>query len=79
MPGCGGLRKIRWPDPRRAKGKRGGLRLIYLHVPEAATILLLDVYDKDETADLSPAERKELSALAKVFRGEILRPMKDEK
>ena len=28
MRGCGGLRKMRWFDPRRGKGKRGGLRII---------------------------------------------------
>ena len=27
IPGCGGIRKIRWPDSRRGKGKRGGLRI----------------------------------------------------
>lgn len=26
--GTGSLRKLRWTDPRRAKGKRGGLRVI---------------------------------------------------
>ena len=36
MPGCGGLRKIRIADPGRGKGKRGGARVIYLHVPEAS-------------------------------------------
>ena len=34
MPGCGGLRKMRVADPRRGKGKRGGARVIYLHVEE---------------------------------------------
>ena len=34
MPGCGGLRKMRVADPRRGKGKRGGVRVIYLHVEE---------------------------------------------
>jgi hypothetical protein len=29
MPGTGGLRKIRFADHRRGKGKRGGLRVIY--------------------------------------------------
>jgi hypothetical protein len=33
MPGCNGLRKYRTPDPKRGKGKRGGVRVIYLHVP----------------------------------------------
>jgi hypothetical protein len=29
IQGTGGLRKVRVPDPRRGKGKRGGLRVIY--------------------------------------------------
>ena len=29
IEGTGGLRKLRRPDPRRGKGKRGGLRLMY--------------------------------------------------
>jgi hypothetical protein len=32
MPGTGGFRKIRWEDPRRGKGKRGGLRVIYYYL-----------------------------------------------
>ena len=29
MPQTGGFRKLRWRDPRRGKGTRGGLRIIY--------------------------------------------------
>jgi hypothetical protein len=29
IEGTGGLRKLRHGDPRRGKGKRGGLRVIY--------------------------------------------------
>lgn len=28
MPGAGGFRKLRWADPMRGKGRRGGLRII---------------------------------------------------
>lgn len=68
LPGCGGLRKMRWPDPRRGKGRRGGLRVIYLHVPEARIILFLKVYDKDEADDLTPDQRKALTQVAEDFR-----------
>lgn len=61
IQGTGGLRKLRWTDPRRGKGKRGGLRIIYLHVPAGNIVVLLDVYDKDEADDLSPAVRRVLS------------------
>jgi len=56
MPGCGGLRKIRYSDPSRGKGKRGGVRIIYLYIPEAFRIDLIDIYSKDEKDDLSPRE-----------------------
>jgi len=68
MPGCGGLRKMRWPDPRRGKGKRGGLRIIYLHVPEAQVIVFLKVYDKDGADDLTPDQRKILTQSVKILR-----------
>jgi len=65
MPGCGGLRKVRWVDPKRGKGKRGGLRIVYLLVVDPATILLVTVYDKNQTDDLSPQQKRQLAALAK--------------
>src|SRR5207248_7127996 len=68
MPGCGGLRKLRVVDPRRRKGKRGGARVIYLHVPQVDWIFLLDIYGKDEKDDLSPAEKKALKLLAEGFK-----------
>lgn len=32
IPGTGGFRKLRWADPARGKGKRGGLRVIYYYL-----------------------------------------------
>ena len=68
MPGCNGLRKIRWPDPRRGMGKRGGLRIIYLHIPEKQVILFIKVYDKNEIDNLTPSEQKELAVFAEELR-----------
>jgi mRNA-degrading endonuclease RelE of RelBE toxin-antitoxin system len=64
IPGCGILRKLRVADPSRSKGKRGGLRVIYMHTPEAAIVDLFTVYGKDEADDLSADEIKALCALA---------------
>jgi hypothetical protein len=72
IPGCGGLRKVRVGDPRRRKGKRGGARVIYLHVPEVNWIYLLDIYGKDEKDDLSAAEKKTLRRLADDFKKEAV-------
>ena len=62
--GAPALRKARWSNSRRHVGKRGGLRIVYVFVPEVSVILLLDVYDKSEAEDLTQDERKSLSALA---------------
>jgi hypothetical protein len=64
IQGAAPLRKVRWSHPSRGKGKRGGLRIIYIHVPDLAVIYMLDVYDKDEADDLGGTLKKELSKLA---------------
>ena len=58
MAGTGGFRKLRWADPRRGKGRRGGLRVIYYYFSTDQQIWLMAVYDKDETKDLTPKEKK---------------------
>lgn len=62
MPGTGGFRKMRWADPRRGKGRRGGLRIIYFYFESERQIWLMTVYGKDEAADLTPKEKKALKA-----------------
>lgn len=79
MPGCGGLRQIRVRDPKRQKGKRGGARVIYLHVPEANWLLLLDIYDKDEKGNLTAPEKKVLKRLAEQFKEEALQTVSQGK
>ena len=69
IPGTGGFRKLRWPDPRRRKGKRGGLRVIYYHLMSDTQIWLMTLYDKDAAADLSAGEKRVLkSAIDKETR-----------
>jgi hypothetical protein len=68
MPGCGGLRKLRIADPVRRKGRRGGARIIYLHIPEVSRFYLLDVYGKNEKSDLSADERRFLRRIADQIR-----------
>src|ERR1017187_8566537 len=62
MPGTGGFRKVRWADPRRGKGRRGGLRVIYYHFASGQQIWLMTLYGKGEAADLTPREKKTLKA-----------------
>src|SRR3954468_3193207 len=63
MPGSGGARKLRWADPRRGKGKRGGLRVIYYFLSSDGQIWLLTLFDKNEMKDLSPQQLAELRVL----------------
>ena len=60
IPGAGGIRKLRWRDVRRGKGKRGGLRIIYYCFLSDEEIWLLTLYGKDEAADLSKDEKAQL-------------------
>ena len=73
MPGCGGMRKMRVPDPKRSKGKRGGVRVIYLHVAEADIIYLMDIYGKDEQEDLTFGQKKILKRLADEYKSAAIR------
>ena len=51
------MRKVRWADESRGKGKRGGVRVIYYFVAEDGDILMLAVYSKGESDDLSAYDR----------------------
>lgn len=64
--GTGGVRKLRWA--RGGRGKSGGVRVIYYFHSEAMPIYLLTVFGKNEKADLSGAERKELAALVRLLK-----------
>jgi mRNA-degrading endonuclease RelE of RelBE toxin-antitoxin system len=65
IPGTGGLRKLRFGNARRGKGKRGGLRVIYYWWDTGSQIWLFTVYNKDEIADLTPLQRKALKEMIK--------------
>jgi len=67
IPGAGGIRKLRWKDLRRGKGKRGGLRIVYYCFLSDEEIWLLTLYGKDEATDLS---RDEKTALRRALEAE---------
>jgi hypothetical protein len=62
----GGLRKLRFADKRRGKGKRGGLRIIYYWWDAGLQFWLFTLYDKDEVSDLTSAQRKLMKELIKA-------------
>lgn len=66
IQGAGGLRKLRFADARRGKGKRGGLRVIYYWWNAGSQFWLFTLYDKDEMTDLTPQQRKALRQLIKA-------------
>ena len=66
IEGTGGLRKMRFADKRRGKGKRGGLRVIYYWWEAGKQFWLFTLYDKDEMADLTPQQRKTFRAMIKA-------------
>lgn len=68
IPTAGGLRKLRWGDASRSKGKRGGLRVIYAYLPDEAKLYLFTLYGKDEIEDLTKAQ---YAALGKALKAEL--------
>ena len=65
IPGTGGLRKLRFADERRGKGKRGGLRVIYYWWDSSLQFWLFTIYDKDEMSDLTKTQREMLKQMIK--------------
>jgi hypothetical protein len=59
----GGLRKLRWSQQRRGKGKRGGVRVIYYWYASGSLVYMLLAYSKEEQDDLSHSQTKLLMRL----------------
>lgn len=65
IQGTGGLRKLRFGDVQRGKGKRGGIRVIYFWHDVQRQFWLFTLYSKDECKDLGPKEKTALKAMLK--------------
>lgn len=70
--GCGGLRKLRCGIVSAGRGKRGGGRIVYMHIPEVSVVFLIAGYSKVNKSDLTSEQRKVLAALALEFKREII-------
>ena len=67
VPGGGGARKIRRPDPTSGKGKSGGHRVLYAFLPTYGTVLLLAAWPKSECEDLGSDDDKAIGkAIARI-------------
>ena len=67
IPGTGGVRKVRFAA--RGKGKSGGVRVIYYFFDEENPLYAIFLYGKNEQANLSPEQKREVSALAATLKG----------
>ncbi|MDD1016967.1 toxin [Pseudomonas rubra] len=63
IQGTGGLRKMRFADEQRHKGKRGGTRVIYYWWNSGQQFWLFTLYGKDQQDDLSAAQRQMLKQM----------------
>jgi hypothetical protein len=68
IQGAGGLRKVRVAA--KGKGKRGGARVIYYHFDEYNRFYLLTIYVKNETTDLTRAQKNQLKDFMDVWKHE---------
>ena len=58
VPGSGGIRKVRWS--RAGSGKSGGVRVIYFTRTAEGEVVLLTLYAKAKTDNLTGAKHKEI-------------------
>lgn len=66
IPGAGGVRKVRFAA--RGKGKSGGVRAIYYFFDVENPLYAILLYGKNEQANLSAEQKREVSALAATIK-----------
>ncbi len=63
IKGSGGLRKVRWGYG--ARGKSGGIRVIYFWDPPHQVFYMLFAYIKNDQEDLTPDQLRLLNRLVR--------------
>jgi mRNA-degrading endonuclease RelE of RelBE toxin-antitoxin system len=71
VSGTGGLRKIRFARPGGGRGKSGGYRVCYACFLVDGVVILAMVYGKNEQADLTAAQRKDIAAALRAIGGQL--------
>ena len=70
VPGTGGVRKFRMADESRGKGKRGGIRVLFLDLPHVGKTHLLFLLKKGESEDIATDEKKRIRDLVATLKKE---------
>jgi hypothetical protein len=71
VPETGGIRKLRWALPGR--GKAGGARVIYYFHNESIPLYALDIFAKNQKANLSAAEKNAARKAVAAIKAEHIR------
>ena len=62
----GGVRKLRWKRGKGARGKSGGVRVLY-HYSNDILIILITLYAKNEQENITNQEKNQLKKLMPVL------------
>jgi len=54
VPGTQGARKVRWQI--KGRGKRGGVRIVYFHLPVDGVVVLALIYAKSQRENVQPKD-----------------------
>jgi hypothetical protein len=68
IKGTGGARKGRVADPKDSRGKSGSFRYIYLYLGHRGRIFLLLFFSKNEEANLSPDQVKQVAKVVEKIK-----------
>jgi hypothetical protein len=68
IQGCGGVRKFRIANQNIGKGKRGGLRVLFLDLPQRGITYLLYIYGKGDAEDITTEQKKQIMSLVRIIK-----------
>jgi hypothetical protein len=68
IPGTGAVRKLRYAA--QGRGKSGGVRVIYYFFDEQNPLYAMLLYGKNEQGDMSPDQKKYVTAMAAAVKAE---------
>jgi hypothetical protein len=71
IQGTGGLRKVRFAPRILGRGKRGGLRVLYVYFESYSVVVLVKAYAKNVKDDLDVAEKQAIRGLVNRISAEI--------